>query len=194
MARRVTADTVLHDLIELGIEARKHYQVWWALVHEARLRYRPTMNRFSDYFNAAVRAHFDSMALAIARMYDKKSSTSTLAKYLKLDASSFSARELGHFTSCVTQLAARAKVVLKIRHEAVAHKPSDRTERQVFQANPFKPDEIRELIDDSIDLIEQWRRRKGWNNGVFQSRRFSTSVLGVLEALANSSGPGATRD
>ncbi len=79
---QLNADKVLSDLLDSAIEAKAHYQVWWALANRARPRFVSAMNRFPDFFAATQRAHIDSMIVHLAHLFDKKHATSSIDGYL----------------------------------------------------------------------------------------------------------------
>lgn len=183
MRSNTTAEKVLSDLIESTIEAKAHYQVWWALVNQARPKYVATMNRYPDFFIATQRAHFDSMVLNLAHIFDKRIDVSSIFTYLALTELEFTAADLQALRGEISALVSVVDAIKTIRHKSVAHKDAALNEKQVFALADVTPNQIRDLILDAVSVIEGLRRRKGWANGVFESERFSEATLRVLSTL-----------
>lgn len=183
MTTRPNPDKVLADLVESAIEARAHYQVWWALANQARPRLVARMNLFPDFFAASQRAHFDSMILHLAHLFDKRRDVSSIQTYLRVARASFPVTDVSAVRSRFVPLAKVQAAVAEIRHNLVAHKNVGLTERQVFTQAGVTPNQVRDLILEAAAVVDDFRRRRGWTNGVFTSDRFSQATLGVLESM-----------
>ena len=179
----MNSDKILLDLIESAIEARAHFQIRWALANEARPKHVATMNLFPNFFIAMQRAHFDSMAVNFGHLFDERSDSSSFKRYLRVARNEFTSGELSSYRKRVDQLSRSAKDFLDIRHKTVAHQDATLSEQQVFQTADVAPDFNRDLIENSAKFVEEFRCRKGWTSGIFESQRYSEATLSMLQVL-----------
>lgn len=181
----MSPEKILQDLLESIIAAKAHYQTWWALANEARPKFVPVMNQFVDFFIATQDAHFNSMVMNLACLFDKRSDSSTLINYLKSDKDSYTPVEFKNLKDEIDNLTKLAIPIQTIRHKTVAHKDAKLNEKEVFQNADITSNQIRDLIFSCANLVDDLRRRKGWPNGVFQSQRFTESTLNAIQYLDN---------
>lgn len=68
-----TAHTITLLLVEEGIAARAHFQVWWALRNLAIPEYLPVMNdgSYVDFFHASNSGHCKLFFLALSKVFDR---------------------------------------------------------------------------------------------------------------------------
>jgi hypothetical protein len=93
----MNSEKILDDLVECVTEAKAHYQIWWALVNEARPKFVAAMNRYPDFFTRTVRAHDDSMVLNLSYLFDTDRNVSSLYTYLRLIKSELSHTDYSFF-------------------------------------------------------------------------------------------------
>ena len=178
----ISADKVLADLIESSIEAKAHYQIWWALAHQARPRLDKQMERFPDFFIATQRAHFDSMIMHLAHLFDKDHATANIKKYIS-EAPTIRSVDRLLLKKQLALMHPVVKAVLIIRHNVVAHRNAAHAEHQWFKKAGTTPNQVRALINSAVALVETLRRARGCKWGVFDNDRFARDTLGLLEAL-----------
>lgn len=183
MPAQIDQDKILSDLIDSAIEAKAHYQVWWALAHHARPRFVKGMNRFPDFIIATQRAHYDSMIIHLAHLFDKHPTASSIYRYLCLSQETIPNEDVKLLEKQLEPYTQVIKSVIIIRNNTVAHKNVGMTEHQVFKLAGITPDQVSNLINSVVSVIEALRRAKGWVNGIFDSDRYSRATLGVLAAL-----------
>lgn len=181
----MSPEKILQDLLESIIVAKAHYQTWWALANEARPKFIPIMNQFVDFFITTQDAHFNSMIMNLAHLFDTRRDASTLINYLKSEKSNYTSVEFKNLKDEINKLTELAKPILEIRHKTVAHKDQNLNEIKVFQSASITPNQIRDLIFSCANLVNDLRQRKGWPNGVFESQRFTESTLNVIQCLDN---------
>jgi hypothetical protein len=182
MMTPISADKVLADLIESSIEAKAHYQIWWALAHQARPRLDKQMERFPDFFIATQRAHFDSMIMHLAHLFDKDHATANIKKYIS-EAPTIRSVDRLLLKKQLALMHPVVKAVLIIRHNVVAHRNAAHAEHQWFKKAGTTPNQVRALINSAVALVETLRRARGCKWGVFDNDRFARDTLGLLEAL-----------
>ena len=64
---------ITEHLIEEGIAARAHFQVWWALRNLALPRLLPAMNdlNYVDFFHASNSGHYKLFFIALSKIFDR---------------------------------------------------------------------------------------------------------------------------
>lgn len=69
------AQTITLQLIEEGVAARVHFQVWWALRNLALPKYLLAMNdlTYVDFFHASNSGHYKLFFLALSKIFDRDS-------------------------------------------------------------------------------------------------------------------------
>ena len=77
------ARVILVTLIEEGISARAHFQIWWALRNLAIPRFLQTMNNpdYVDFFHASNAGHYKLFILALAKIFDRDSRVAGLREF-----------------------------------------------------------------------------------------------------------------
>lgn len=183
MNTRLNVNKVLVNLIESATDAKAHYQIWWALANQARPRLVRQMNRFPDFFIATQRAHFDSMIVHLAHLFDKQPAATSIEKYLSVARSILPVMDLSSLGKQLALMHPVIKAVLTIRNNVVAHKNADLTDRQVFKKAGVTPNQVRDLINSAVAVVEYLRRAKEWTSGVFESDRYAQATLRLIEAL-----------
>lgn len=177
------SDNLLERLAESATEARAHYQVWWAIKHDGRAKHLPALNRFVDFFEATRIAHFRCMILALWKLFDRNTKTASLYALLEdadVKVSSELERELRE------HLAPRKilKGLNQVRHLFVAHRNALQSAEAIFSRADISPNELRDLIESSAELIRKIQRQSGESNTVFSSSRAHQSTVALLEALS----------
>jgi len=73
-------------LIEEGIAARGHFQVWWALRNLALPRFYETMNNheYVDFFHAANSSNYKVFLLALSKIFDRDTRVAGLSRLRRL--------------------------------------------------------------------------------------------------------------
>lgn len=180
-----TAHAIVHRLIEEGINARAHFQVWWALRNLALPKYHETMSDFGhvDFFHAANSGHYVLYFLALAKIFDRdprvagiKELRRALRSEGKTAIANRVARELKPFEPHV-------KRVMAIRNRSVVHNEHPISREGVYQVNGITPNQLRELIDAACTSINGVARDLGVSNVIFESDRAERATLNMLQAL-----------
>jgi hypothetical protein len=178
-----TRSKVLFDLLESTIEARAHWQTWWALVSVAKPKYVARMNHFSDFFQISEHAHFNSVFINLAHLFDKRRDVSSVERYLGLAKDLYPAGERQELRSRLSVHAAALAGVLEIRNNLIAHKNAGQNEKEIFAKAGVTPDQIAALLNETVALINLFAKREGWDNRIPSSNRYSNATLGILDSL-----------
>ena len=175
-------DKIISDLIQVATEAKAHYQVWWAIEHDGRARFVQALNRFQDFFEATRVAHFRSMVMAAWKPFDDDSRVSSFKNLIDGNPPFLSASDIA---AVQAHLGKQPLIngLTKIRHLFVAHQNAGLSTEQIFTLANITPNDLRDLIYQTGDLVNQIRRKRGWSNGVFESDRGFDSTIQLLAAL-----------
>lgn len=68
-----TARVITEELIEEGMAARAHFQVWWTLRNLALPQYLSTMNNldYVDFFHASNSGHYKLFFISLSKIFDR---------------------------------------------------------------------------------------------------------------------------
>jgi hypothetical protein len=179
------AVAITEHLIEEGIAARAHFQTWWALRNLAIPTYLPTMNdmAYVDFFHASNSAHYKLYFIAISKIYDRDprvAGISELRKALKAEGRDDLARYIQQQLKPLTGL---LKKVLAIRNKVIAHNEFSLPRTKVYQIHGVTPNQIRDLIDQTCEVINHVAREIGFSNTIFDSDRHQRATISMLERL-----------
>ncbi|MDO8926509.1 MAG: hypothetical protein Q7U94_06320 [Sideroxyarcus sp.] len=180
------AITITHQLIEEGISARAHFQVWWALCNLALPKYESTMNNlgYVDFFHASDSGHYKLFFLALSKIFDRGDSRvagiSELKKALEAEGKVNIALRISEELEPIEPLVKR---VLAIRNRTIVHNEHSMPRRKVYKVNGITPNQIRLVIDTVCATINRAARDQGITNTIFESDRMERATLGMLEKL-----------
>ena len=120
------------DLIDAAIGAKAHFDVWWTLESEGRLRFKQSITDHSEYFGAAQDAHYVAFFVYFAQLFDKRRDASSIKAYLKLIKADIEPEQHAKLCRGHNCLNHRAQPLLTIRHNLVAHTNAMLSEENVF--------------------------------------------------------------
>lgn len=181
--------TSAHDialrLIEEGINARAHFQIWWALRNLALPKYLPAMNNldYVDFFHAANSGHYLLYFLALSKIFDRDprvAGISELKRALRAEGRTNIALQIARELKPVEPYVKR---LMRIRNRSVVHNEHTISRSKVYEINGITPNQLREVIDVVCGSINGAARALGIANTVFESDRAERATLNLLEAL-----------
>lgn len=179
---------IINDLKISIDEAVRHREIWWELgcaQNRSKFINEFKSKRFNHFLHASYEAHAITMYLALGRVFDTDTRTSSF-KTLKE-----SLRSLGHIELVETienQLkpySELVKKVLDIRSKTVAHSDLSHTESLVMKANPITPDEFKLLINQTRETYYDVLRYFSLTTTQLEDGIFSESTLNILDQLKN---------
>src|SRR5262249_25061277 len=168
------AREIVTTLIEEGIAARAHYQVWWALRNLAIPRYLRTINNleYVDFFHASNAGHYKLFLLALSKIFDRDSRVAGLRELRK--ALSVEGRDdLGKYVQKrLGPLRPRITAVMSIRNKSLVHNEDQSLPRaKVYKLNGITANQLRMLIDETAAVINHVARELGITSTIFESDR-----------------------
>lgn len=180
-----SAHVITLRLIEEGINARAHFQIWWALRNLALPKYLPAMNNldYVDFFHAANSGHYVLFFLALSKIFDRDervAGISELKRALRAEGKTKIALEIARQLKPVEPYVRR---VMRIRNRSVVHNEHAIPRSKVYEINGITPNQLREVIDAICSAINGTARALGIVNTIFESDRAERATLKLLEAL-----------
>jgi hypothetical protein len=180
-----SARDITELLIEEGINARAHFQVWWGLRNLALPDYYSAMSEstYVDFFRAANSGHYVLFFHALSKIFDRDPRAAGIAELKN------SLIAEGHSTLAAALEAELApyeshvRRVLQIRNRAVAHNEHALPRHRVYELNGITPDEVRDLIDATSCAINTVAGGIGVSNIIFEGNRTQEAILRMLETL-----------
>lgn len=148
----------LRILSEHLIRARIHYDLWWFLEGEDTFpRIRDTLNDFSEFFLFDINAHFTSLIIRSAVIWDETKGVVSLPKIAKdiLDPARFP--QHNDILDEIEQLKAAAAGIVTIRHESIAHISDKKDRSEVFRKAMVIPDNLPVMMDSWLDVVNKLR-------------------------------------
>ena len=180
-----TASEITHRLIEEGIKARAHFQIWWALRNLALPKYRATMSDFAyvDFFHAANSGHYVLYFLALAKIFDRDPRVAGIAELKRALRAEGKATVAIRIARELKPFGPHVKRVMGIRNRSVVHNEHAIARNKVYQINGITPNQLRDLIDAACSSINGAARELDITNRIFESARAESATLNMLKAL-----------
>ena len=181
-----TAIHLTRLLIDEGIKARAHYQVWWALRNRALPKYLDAMNDYAyvDFFHAANSGHYTLFLLSLSKIFDRDTRVAgikELKQALRAEGKTNIANEIARMLKPHEK---HVRSVMGIRNRSVVHNEHAVSIEKVYQLNGVTPNQLRDLIDATCQAINLAARDLGIVNPIFESDRTERATLNMLEVLA----------
>jgi hypothetical protein len=183
------ARAITQVLIEEGIAARAHFQVWWALRNLAIPQFLRTMNNWDyvDFFHASNAGHYKLFILALSKIYDKDTRVAGLSE-LRRALKDEGREELSDYISKqLNPLRKRITAIMGIRSQSLVHNERALPRTKVYQLHGITPNQIRGLIDKTANTINSVARELGITNTIFESDRHERAVIRMLDTLEKGS-------
>ena len=181
-----SATHITRLLIDEGIKARAHFQIWWALRNRALPKYYETMSNleYVDFFHAANSGHYSLFLLSLAKIFDRDprvAGIKELKRALRAEGRSSTANRVA---VALKPHENHVKSVVGIRNSSLVHNEYAVPIRKVYQVNGVTPNELRGLIDAVCTSINEVASELGIVNPIFDSDRAERATLKMLETLA----------
>ena len=180
-----TAHTITLLLIEEGIAARAHFQVWWALRNLALPKYLPTMNdtNYVDFFHASNSGHYKLFFLALSKIFDRDSRVAGISELKRALRSEGHGRIALRIAKELKPIEPLVKKLMGIRNRTIVHNEHSVPRTKVYKVNGITPNQLRQVIETVCGAINTTARELGITNTIFDSSRFEHATLGMLERL-----------
>ena len=177
--------SVITSIIEDCKAANAHFQVWWVLRSLALPDYYDTMNehRYVDFFHASNSGHYKLFYIALSKIYDRNERAVGIRELKKkliesdyIDLAQYIDKELTPNTDLV-------KKIKTIRNQSIAHNQVGLSRTEVYKSNEITPNQIKAIIDKTIDVINTVSEDIGVNNLIFNNDRLERATFEMLKTL-----------
>lgn len=150
----MTPDKLLSDIVDSTASAKTHFDLWWAQASEAPLEKRDHVTHdHKDFFSASRKAHYTAFFIYFARIYDKRSDSSSLQTYLKLLYPDKLQRNAEVRWNDFLLLSNRAAPLITVRHKAIAHVDVGFTEKDIFEPLNITWHQVRAILADTVAFV-----------------------------------------
>jgi len=176
---------IAKTLIEEGIAARGHFQVWWVLRNKALPRFYETMDNlgYVDFFHASNSGHYKVFLLALSKIYDRDPRVAGLKEFRRALTVAGRADLADYIKQSLLPFNDKIKEFLRIRSQTLVHNERALSRNKVYKINGITPNQICELIDTTCMVINKVSAELGINNTIFNSDRGIQATLRMLEVL-----------
>lgn len=152
----------IYELRQAATHAALNYEIWWVYKSsDTRPKFVKTMNRYTIFFQTAIHAHFVAMIIALYRIYENRKDTHNFERLLSDLVTEFDAEEAD--TKCYRDRFETLKPtwikIAKLRNDAFGHRSADLTIKDVFQKVAVTPDEFRDFIRKTEELLNDVSHR-----------------------------------
>ena len=180
-----SAHDIALRLIEEGINARSHFEIWWTLRNLALPKYWPAMNDlgYVDFFHASNSGHYLLYFLALSKIFDRDprvAGISELKRALRAEGRTSIALQVARELKPVEK---HVKRMMNIRNRSIVHNDHAIPRSKVYEVNGVTPNQLREVIDTACGSINSAAKSLGITNTIFESNRAERATLNMLEAL-----------
>jgi hypothetical protein len=179
------AHAISLQLIEEGISARAHFQIWWALRNLALPKYLPAMNDTSyvHFFVASNSGHYKLFFLALSKIFDRDDRVAGISEFKR----ALRADGYGHVALRIVKelkpIEPLVKKVMSIRNQTIVHNERAIPRAKVYKVNGITPNQLRHVIDTVCATISSAAQDLGVTNTIFDSSRFEEATLSMLKKL-----------
>ena len=179
------AKKIAELLIEEGISARAHFQIWWVLRSKALPTYLDTMNDYKhvDFFLVSGSGNYKLFFLSLSKIFDRDPRVAGISEFKR------ALRDEG-YGSAALRIAKDLKViepyvkaVMGIRNRSLVHNEHAISRTKVYTVNGITPNQLRSVIEIVCESINLAARELGISNTIGDSDRFERATLNMLARL-----------
>ncbi|MEZ8023493.1 hypothetical protein AB4167_05460 [Vibrio sp. 10N.286.49.E11] len=179
-------EKILNDL-KLSIdEAARHREIWWELgVSENRTKFKKEFEseEYNYYLHASYEAHSLAMLLALGRIFDNDSRSSSIRSLKDNLTANGHTRIVDIISQSLHSYSTSVQKVLDIRSKIIAHTDMRYDDRSVLRDNSLSPDEIKDLIFAVRETYYVVLRHFFLNTKQHPDGSFGESAIKVLTKL-----------
>jgi hypothetical protein len=175
----------LSRIREEASAATVYFHTWWALTSLSKPTYLSTMNNyeFVDFFHAANSGFFKLIFVSIAKLFDADDRTLGVRGFEKVLSASGHSDEASTLKERLAPHTDLVKRILRIRNRSVSHNETAISRDEVYDLNGVTPDEIRNLISEVRNVLNEIAEKMGAANSISEGERSERAVLALLEQL-----------
>ena len=150
------------------VRAKIFFDIWWLCRSDiTRPLIIETLNDFSEFFRFDEHAHFVSMVIHCAVVWDKGSGKVSLPAVSKLVLDLKRSCSDKKLSDDISNLAKNAARLVKLRHEAIAHRSATYDYDEAFRRAGIIPATLPGLFEGWLNVTNQLRERRGMDHAIF---------------------------
>lgn len=143
------------------VRAKLFYDIWWLYKgSETRPHIIDTLNDFSEFFRFDEHAHFVSMVIHCAAIWDKRRGNVSLPGVANCILDPRGKTEDKALDDAISGYAKAAQGLVKLRHEAIAHRSAEFDYSEAFTRAAVTPDSIPTMLGEWLNVANQLRKRR----------------------------------
>jgi hypothetical protein len=153
----------ISELQQTVIAASLNYEVWWTYKSEdTRPKFVDAMNDYTVFFQTSIHAHFVALLVALYRLYETREDTFNIPSLLCLLRSNstldgVTLDRLDAMHAAIRPLWIKVNI---LRNKAFGHRTRAHTVAEVFQEACVTPDELRDLVVNTMELLNALTRTR----------------------------------
>jgi hypothetical protein len=153
---RLKIEVYVKCLANIITSASLYYDIWWIYREkDSRAKYVNIMNQYLDFFHTSVQSHFLAMVVEIYKLYETRKDTANFPSLVKLvlEHNLMDQNTQVELKNKIKEAKSQWKKVAILRSELFAHRSISSTYEAIYKKTAITPNQIKELIEDSKDLL-----------------------------------------
>lgn len=188
MATRLPVDRRLEIAGQLVVRTRIFYDIWWLYEGaDTRPKIIDTMNEYSEFFRFDPHAHFVSLIVHLAGLFENRGDTVNLPRLIQELRSSCSVpvETITKAEDLLSQVGALLPKVAILRSNLFAHRNASLSYADAFKKAAISPNEIRDLTETALRIANCLLIARGLNEQFFHPLplRDAEAMLNALARL-----------
>jgi hypothetical protein len=172
--------------------AKAHYRIYSDLT--AAINKEPSLNRYRDFFDTTIFAHFSGMIMSISRLLDRHKDTASihwLLRYIENHPAEFDSIIINaqNIRSRLDSLSGQQNKVRQIRNKRMAHKERlDKSESEEFWAKVgLAQQDVERLLAELQSILREITRGHKEHDWRWVMIAIDEETSELLESLTNAS-------
>lgn len=190
MASALSLDDRLDTAAQLAKRARIFYDIWWFYEGvDTKPRILDTMKVYSEFSRFDTHAHFVSMVIHLAGLFESRNDTINFGALIKeAEADGVPKEAIDKAKGLMTEVAGVPSKVTILRSNLFGHRSASLSYGEAFQKADLKPDQLRDLTVAGLRIANTLLIARGSDEQFFHelSRRDAERFMNDL-AKANAS-------
>ena len=179
------AKKYITDLANTIESASLHFDIWW-VYKKSRAKYVDTLNNYLNFFQTSLQAHFMSIVVELYKLFETRKDSINFSGLIKLIEKNnlLEPDTLSKTLSDKKVIEDLWKKIAILRSELFAHTRIDLSYNEIFKKAEITPNQIRDLIEKSKNLLNQISESLDKNSYPFELKATEDTVR-ILENLKN---------
>jgi hypothetical protein len=170
--------------------AKAHYRIYSDLT--SAISKEPSLNRYRDFFDTTIFAHFTGMIMSISRLLDRPKNTASihwLLRYIENHPAEFNSINPQYIKSRLDSLSGQQNKVRQIRNKRIAHKERlDKSEAEEFWAKVgLAQQDVEKLLAELQSILKEITRGHKEHDWSWVMIAIDEETSELLESLTNAS-------